>query len=68
MKKNLSSKSNAEDLAKTIRGYWADKGYIIETKVVPRYSVVTNNVVEYDVRTNLVNGLPKGFKWSRHYG
>ena len=54
----LGTKPGAEHLAKCIRDYWADRSYLVETKVEVAGS---SRSPRWDVRSNLVNGLPRDF-------
>ena len=55
----FGTKSGAEHLAQSIRDYWAGRDYQVEAKVelsgAPRSP-------RWDVRSNLVNGLPQDFR------
>ena len=55
----LGTKPGAELLAQSIRDYWADRSYLVEARVelsgAPR-------TPRWDVRSDLVNGLPRDFK------
>jgi hypothetical protein len=55
----LGSKSGAELLAQSIRDYWADRSYLVEAKVEVSGAPRTPR---WDVRSNLVNGLPRDIR------
>lgn len=54
------TREGAERIAGTIRKYWYDRGFNgAVVKVLPRHSNDgRRNVMGWDVRSNLVNGVP----------
>lgn len=61
---NHLSPSGAETLALRLKNYWAERGYAVDTWIE---QTVTDDVPAcagtakmYGVRTNMVNGAPRG--------
>lgn len=60
---DYTTKQGAEILAHKIRKFWLDRGYFVEVSVVPvPLSSAADAAIEYCVRTNLINGLPEGWR------
>lgn len=56
---NLLEEGHAQKLADKIKAKWRERGFAIETKVVPGQGFVGAwRCVPYFVRSNLVDGLP----------
>jgi hypothetical protein len=51
-----STMTGAERLAKKIKGYWSDKGFVVETRV--DCFGVSRNMFS-TVRSDMINGVPK---------
>lgn len=56
---NRLDREGAEDLAREIKRYWAERGYSVETKVVRAGFDNAARGCRYDVRSNLLNGQPR---------
>lgn len=73
---NWLSYPNATRLAKTITDYWAERGWRVKTSIDPVYpaeiAVKTDgsptgvNTIIWQVRSDLKNGLPRGYNDSGH--
>ncbi|MDD7908540.1 hypothetical protein PUV47_01315 [Pseudovibrio exalbescens] len=50
----------AQDELEAIQAYWADQGYVVEGRVV--YCREAEGIGHYKVETNLIDGLPRGFR------
>lgn len=61
MSSDRLTKTGANRLANTIREYWANLGYEVGVEVVQE-RVGSGEGSAYVVRTDLVNGLPRGSK------
>jgi hypothetical protein len=55
---NRLNQAGALELEKTIRKYWADRGYRIETTIEPMTNRDSKAPV-FVLRSNLLNGLPR---------
>lgn len=59
-----SDKQGAQRLANLIKKRWKDCGYVVHTRVelAMKYNETKNdNRPIYSVKTDLINGLPKGY-------
>lgn len=63
--KNYSDSKGAQELANTIKDFWKQRGYNVKTKLVPSRHIKESSIFSYDVKTDMVNGLPKDFKFAR---
>jgi len=64
------NEGNARVLACQIKEFWAQHGYHVTTWVEPVFSTAEDrraygdaSGTQFAVRSNLVNGLPRGFAW-----
>ena len=55
----FGTKPGAEVLAQSVRDYWADRNYQVDVRVEISGAPKSPR---WDVRSNLVNGLPRDFK------
>lgn len=55
---NFFDRRGAEELLKRIQGYWAKRGYQVDGFVHDCGFHEKVRMSRYEVRTNLVNGLP----------
>lgn len=53
----------AKAAAAKLRKFWADRGYQVSTKVVTQ-KVYSNGTVDYAIRSDMLNGLPRGWRAS----
>lgn len=51
----------AERLAHKVRLYWKKRGYLVNTRVEPIPGLPDGMDTLYQVRSDMVGGLPKGF-------
>ena len=58
--RDACSKPGAEKLADAIRNHWRSLGFDVKPKVVEVGFSQTAHTVVYAVRSDMVNGLPKG--------
>lgn len=56
------NKRLALDHARSIREYWAARGYTVTVNVVNRGWSNQMRGIRYDIETDLVNGRPKDFR------
>lgn len=63
MAKDSFTLALAERLAHKVRLYWKRRGYDVNTRVepVPGLDAETDGPTLYQVRSDMVNGLPRGF-------
>jgi len=52
----------AERHAEQIRAYWAERGYEVDTRITQIGFQQKTRCVPSCVQSNLVNGLPKGYR------
>jgi hypothetical protein len=57
-----TDQSIAERAAADLRGYWAERGYAVSVDVECVDGGKYTSGPLYSIRTDLINGLPKGFK------
>ena len=58
----IETKEQAETLLERVQSYWAQQGYEVKGMVVPKgYSPRLRSTV-YEVVTDMVGGLPAGYK------
>jgi hypothetical protein len=62
--KNLCTKKGAQIIEAQLKSYWKERGYQIKTKVVPTRHSKHHSAFNYDVRSDMINGFPKDFRWS----
>jgi hypothetical protein len=55
------TQAGARDLENRIKKYWAQRGYLIETKL-ERFNVRGGESPYWAVRSNMLNGCPKSFR------
>lgn len=58
--RDLCSKPGAEKLAAALRNHWRGLGYDVKASVVEVGFFQQARTVVYAVRSDMVNGLPKG--------
>lgn len=51
-------KAGAENLARRIREYWRERGHEVQVDVQEKPFTSATRSIRYDVRSNLVNGMP----------
>ena len=51
--------TGAAALAKRIQAYWAERGYLVQTWVIEGRYDPAHRSSRYDVRSDLVDGLPR---------
>lgn len=61
---NATPKERAESLATTIKVVWRERGYRVRVTVVPY--ALTGQRAHYAIKSDLVNGLPRGYRGSLH--
>jgi hypothetical protein len=54
----------AEMLADKIRRYWSKRGHTVETWLEKSYDTIAKRTI-YFVRSDLVDGMPRGEWWKR---
>ena len=59
---DLCNKDGAEVLAARITAYWRERGYEVNCTVHEQQYVVSMRSARHDVRSDMVGGLPKGYK------
>ncbi|MEM1086151.1 MAG: phosphoglycolate phosphatase [Pseudomonadota bacterium] len=57
--KNYFSEYGARELQAKIEAYWKDRGHEVQVDVVPTEYDAKVRSVRYDVRSGLLNGLPR---------
>ena len=57
--KNYFNEYGARELQAKIEAYWKERGHEVQVDVVPTEYDANVRSVRYDVRSGLVNGLPK---------
>ena len=53
-----------EEMAAVIRGFWAARGYLVSTTVEASTEYLDRRGALKLIRSNMVNGLPKGWRRS----
>ena len=53
-----------EDMAGLIRSYWAHRGFAVSTRVEPSTEYVDRRGALMLIRSDMKNGLPKGWRRS----
>ena len=66
--KDYSSQDGAQKIADAVASYWFMRGYEIEAEAVPydpaaEAVVILDRHARTDVRSDMVNGLPRGCVW-----
>lgn len=57
--KDWCDSDGARRLAEKIRGYWAERGYEVDLDFVDSGFVAAMRSARTDVRSNMVNGMPR---------
>jgi hypothetical protein len=55
-------REDAEALARNIRHFWAERGFRVQASVVKSPDPARDQNPRFIIRTDLRNGLPRGFK------
>jgi hypothetical protein len=59
---DLCNKYGAEVLAARITAYWRERGYEVNCTIHEQMYVVAMRSARYDVRSDMVNGLPRDYR------
>lgn len=57
------TRANAAIQAYHIKNYWSDQGYVVDVRIEKFTNLHADD--RYTVRSNLINGLPPGYKFSQ---
>ncbi len=57
---DYTDREGAETLKATIEEYWRKRGYDIQVALIPGAFTPALRASRFDVRSNLVNGMPRG--------
>lgn len=61
----LHTRPGAEALARRIEAYWAERGYRVTCEIVPGPFNSSIREARFDVRSDMLNGLPKNYRGPR---
>ena len=51
-----------EEIKARIQRYWKARGYDVEVNVAPTYFSQAFRGVRHEIKSDMINGYPKGFK------
>jgi hypothetical protein len=56
--KDYTNYDQAVEQARELRKFWLQKGYRVDTEIIP----TENKQCGCSIRSNMLNGLPRGYK------